>query len=133
MKKSIQIEIILYGILILLGILSINQLPYTGIILVFYGGLLPFCYPFLKHWHKDEKSIALKIIGFFVMSFVPISFVFIIKDYPGKDIITIAAVGLFIVYWAVRFIRKTQTTPNWYLYLIFQIIPLTYLLIYLFV
>ncbi len=127
MKKSIQLELILYGILILLGIFSANQLSYAGIILVFYAGLLPFCYPFLKHWHKDEKSIALKIIGFFVMSFVPISFVFIIKDYPGKDIITLTAVGLFIVYWAVRFIRKTQTASNWYLYAIFKIIPLTYL------
>jgi hypothetical protein len=131
MKKSVIIEVIGYIILVILLIASFNKIHYTTEALLIYACLFSSVYFFgFNHWFRDEKNIALKILGMIIMSIIPIATVFIVLDYPGKDIVMLYHLVTFIPYWIIRrYLRNTihQTTDfeKVWIYILFMMVPMT--------
>ena len=128
--KTIYWEMAAYAVYIALLVMARMQLPLSKLILLFSACLFSGAYIFtFRHWIATEKNIALKITGLWVMSFIPLTLMFMVMDYPGKDILNIAAIGLFIIYWSVRTFRNSAkgmiSYQSIWLYVLFLMVPMT--------
>jgi hypothetical protein len=107
-KKNILFEISMYAILVLLAVAIKFEVPFISPIMALIAGVLSIMYFFtFKHWFKDEKNIVLKVVGFVVMAYIPVSYMFAALDYPFARYITAISVISFIIYWIIRFTRKS--------------------------
>jgi hypothetical protein len=107
-RKSIKLEMGMYVILILLAIAKKLGVPFMSplLCLIAIGVSIMYYYAF-QHWFKDEKNKLLKVVGYYVMSLIPFSFLFIILVWPFAHFILLFAGILFHVYWIIRFARKS--------------------------
>jgi uncharacterized membrane protein len=111
MKK----EIIMYSALIALMILNVNNVPFSSIALYIYTPLMGFFYYFsFHHWFKDEKNEVISVIGRNIMALIPISIMFVVKDFQGKNFLVLLVLLAMSIYWTgIRLSRKSISFGKW--------------------